>query len=61
MVVKVYNQSGKVKITKICGNGVEHTMFSDLKNGEEATIEIGTSQYIKAEKGGTNKEANSEK
>ena len=61
MVVKVYNQSGKVKITKICGNGLEQTMFSDLKSGDEATIEISTSPYIKAEKRRTDKTANSEK
>ena len=60
MIIKVYNQCGKIKVTKICGNGLEQTIFSDIQNGEAATIEIGTSQYTKAKKG-KSEEAHNEK
>lgn len=41
MQIKIYNENGVVKITKILGPGKEEmTMFSNLKDGEVATIEI---------------------
>mgnify|MGYP004629416929 CR=1 FL=1 len=41
MRIKVYNENGIVKITKILGNRNEEiTMFSNLKNGEVVTIEV---------------------
>ncbi len=49
MLFKVYNQNGKVKVTKIAGY-VEQTMFSNLADGEVAEIEVGVSQYTKSHK-----------
>lgn len=49
MLLKVYNQNGKVKITKTSGY-LEQTMFSNLQDGEMAEIEIGISQYTKSHK-----------
>lgn len=41
MKFKIYNENGIVKITKILSPGKEEiTMFSNLKNGEVATIEV---------------------
>ena len=43
MQFKIYNENGVVKITKILGPGKEEiTMFSNLKAGEVATIEVNT-------------------
>lgn len=43
MKIKVYNENGVVKITKMLGIGNEEiTMFSNLKDGEVATIEVNT-------------------
>lgn len=39
MEIKVYNENGIVKITKIV-NGRESSMFSDLKEGESISIKI---------------------
>ena len=39
MEIKVYNENGVVKITKIV-NGRESSMFSDLKEGESISIKI---------------------
>lgn len=40
MKIKVYNENGTVKITKILDSGKEMTMFSNLASEEIATIEI---------------------
>ena len=40
MLFKVYNQNGKVKITKICRDKTERVMFSDLQDGEVVEIEV---------------------
>ena len=40
MQIKVYNEDGKVKITKIASNGTEQIMFSNVSNGEVAIIDI---------------------
>lgn len=47
MLLKIYNQNGKVKVTKTSGY-LEQTMFSNLQDGEIAEIEIGVSQYTKS-------------
>lgn len=49
MLVRVYNQNGKVKITKTSGY-VEQTMCSDLPNGEVMEVEIGSSLWTKSHK-----------
>lgn len=49
MVFKVYNQNGKVKVTKLCGV-MEQTMFSDIQEGEMVEIEVGTTQFTKSKK-----------
>lgn len=61
MILRVYNQNGKVKITKTMGYR-EITIYSDLPEGEVAEIEIGVTQYTKTnrkklgtEKGGSQK------
>lgn len=49
MQIKIYNENGVVKITKILGPGKEEiTMFSNLKDGEVATIEIDSHISINA-------------
>lgn len=40
MKIKVYNENGKVKISKIAPSGVEQVMFSDLQPGRVAEIEV---------------------
>lgn len=50
MKIKVYNQNGKVSVTKICPDGNERSMFSDVKNGEVVEIEVGTSMYTRSGK-----------
>ena len=49
MRIRVYNQNGKVKVTKIC-HYRELTMFSAVPEGEVVEIEVGVSQYSKAVK-----------
>lgn len=50
MEIKVYNDNGIVKITKIAPTGNENSMYSNLKNGECVTIKLDTSISYKAEK-----------
>lgn len=40
MLIKVYNENGTVKVTKILKNGTEHVMFSDVQSGQVAEIEV---------------------
>lgn len=40
MKIKVYNENGNIKITKITNNGVEQTLFSALRDGEVAEINV---------------------
>lgn len=55
MKIKVYNENGVVKITKILGTRKEEiTMFSNLKDGEVATIEINTHISSNAKKNSIN-------
>lgn len=49
MVFKVYNNNGKVKVTKMQGIR-EVTMFSDIQDGEMAEIEVDTSSYTRSHK-----------
>ena len=49
MLIRVYNQSGRIKIAKIC-NLVEHTIYSDLGDGEMAEIEVSVSQCTRSYK-----------
>ena len=49
MEIKVYNENGIVKITKIV-NGRESSMFSDLKEGESISIKIMSNISYEAKK-----------
>lgn len=40
MKLKIYNDNGTVKVTKIADNGVEQVMFSDIQSGQVAEIDI---------------------
>ena len=40
MKIKVYNDNGSVKITKMISEGVEISMFSNLQPGKVAEIEV---------------------
>ena len=50
MEIKVYNDNGIVKITKISHTGNESTVYSDLKDGECATIKVEAPIIFDAEK-----------
>ena len=51
MKIKVYNENGVVKITKIItSDNVERTMFSSLEDGEVAEIEVDYCVTTKAKK-----------
>lgn len=51
MKIKVYNEKGKIKITKVVPGYMEQTIFSDLKDGEVAEINVGVANlYLTAEK-----------
>lgn len=47
MLFKVYNQNGKIKITKTM-NYVEQVMFSDVPEGSVVEIEVGSSLWTKS-------------
>lgn len=47
MLFKVYNQNGKVKITKTM-NYVEQVMFRDVPEGSMVEIEVGSSLWTKS-------------
>lgn len=49
LLIRVYNQNGRIKVTKIC-NLVEQTMYSDLGDGEMAEIEVSVSQCTRSHK-----------
>jgi hypothetical protein len=40
MKIKIYNENGVVKITKISASGLEQALFSNLKDGEFAEINV---------------------
>ena len=48
--IKVYNEKGKIKITKIAPYGIEQIMFSDLKDGEVAEIVVDFVPTLQAKK-----------
>lgn len=50
MKVRVYNQNGKVKITKVCKDGAERPMFSEVHDGEMVEIETEASISSKSHK-----------
>ena len=50
MKIKVYNENGKVNVVKVTENGTELSMFSNVRDGEVAVIEIQSSISIKANK-----------
>lgn len=53
MKIKVYNENGKIKITKVTNNGTEQTLFNTLSVGEVAEISVEvTNLSVKAKKGG---------
>lgn len=49
MEIKVYNENGIVKITKIV-NGKEISMFSNIKDGESVSIKIMSNISYEAKK-----------
>lgn len=49
MKIKVYNENGKVEVIKVAENGTELTMFSNVRDGEVAIIEVQSSISIKGE------------
>ena len=51
MKIKVYNENGNIKITKVTHNGTEQTLFNSLYDGEVAEINVEvTNLSVKAEK-----------
>lgn len=40
MKIKVYNENGIIKVVKVTANGTEIPMFSNIADGEVATIDI---------------------
>lgn len=40
MKIKVYNENGIVRVSKITPNGLEQTMFSDVQHGQVAVIDV---------------------
>ena len=40
MKIKVYNDNGNIKITKVIGDNVEQTLFGSLLDGEVAEINV---------------------
>lgn len=40
MKIKVYNENDTVKVVKVTANGIEIPMFSNVADGEVATIDI---------------------
>lgn len=50
MKFRVYNQNGKVKVTKICADGAERPMFSEVADGEMVEIEVGSTITTKSHK-----------
>jgi len=50
MKIKVYNENGKIKVTKISANGTEQTMFSDIAAGEVVEITVEATLSVKGEK-----------
>lgn len=39
MKIKIYNENGVIRVVKV-KNGIEQTMFSNVTDGEVATIDI---------------------
>ena len=51
MKIKVYNEKGKIRITKVVPGYMEQTIFSDLQDGEMAEINVEVANlYLTAEK-----------
>lgn len=46
MIIRVYNENGNIRITKITCVGSEQTMFSNLSDGEIVEIDIEASLSI---------------
>ena len=40
MIIRVYNDNGKIKITEEAGKGGERVMFGSLADGEVAEIRV---------------------
>lgn len=50
MTIKVYNENGKIKVTKISASGIERTMFSDIAVGEVVEITVESTLSVNGEK-----------
>lgn len=51
MKIKVYNENGNIRITKITMNGLEQIMFNSLSDGEVVEIDVEVANLsVKAEK-----------
>ena len=48
MQIKIYNEGGKIKVTKIGSGNIEQTIFSNIEDGKVATItvEVNTSPLV---------------
>lgn len=46
MKIRIYNENGTVRVAKLWDNGKEVSMFSNIKNGQAVTIEVGASVWI---------------
>lgn len=40
MKFKIYNENGKIKVTKIAASNEEQVMYKDIKDGECVEIEV---------------------
>lgn len=49
MMIRIYNQGGKVRVTKTCGH-LEQTMFSSVEDGECVEVNVEASICTKSSK-----------
>ena len=47
MKIKIYNENGKVNVVKVGEDGTEWSMFSNVRDGEVAIIEVESSISVK--------------
>ena len=51
MKIKVYNENGNIKITKVTNNGMEQTLFDSLYDGEVVEVDVEVANLsVKTEK-----------
>ena len=47
---RIYNENGKVKVTKVTPTGIEQVMYSEVKDGEFVEIEVDFTPTIQSRK-----------